>query len=103
YKMSASKLPDACELVLPCRLEIDRIGSNAKAAGMKEPVLGHPVASRIAQVDAVGVVVTEFGLVTDDHDRHLVEAGAAEKAVNAFKHRGLGEPFPVDLPLQFLP
>src|SRR6185437_9766297 len=85
-KVGASKLPNARELVLPCRLEINRIGSDAKPVGVKEPVRGHPVARRIAQIDAVGVVVAEFGLVADDHHRHLVEHAAAEKGVNAFEH-----------------
>ena len=67
-------------------VQVYQLGSDAKPVGVKEPVRGHPVARRIAQIDAVGVVVAEFGLVADDHHRHLVEHAAAEKGVNAFEH-----------------
>ena len=69
----------------------------------EEPARRHPRAGGVAQIHALWIVVTIFGLVTDDHDRNVLASTAAKEGVDALEHRRIRDAPAINLALQPLP
>src|SRR3974390_287018 len=103
YEVCTTQLLDATELGLSRSFKIYVSTGDSVTAIAKKSAHCHPVACCFAKVYAVGIIMPEFRFVADYHDRHVINAAAVEKRIDAFKHFRLGETFSVDLSLQSLP
>jgi hypothetical protein len=82
--------------------EVDTIGRDTMDF-IKQPLSGHPVERGLAEVDAITIMVPEFGFVADDGDGTSRQFATAKERFEARHHGRIDNALAVNLPLQTLP